>query len=139
MSKTNSQQREEQQFLSVWSEWTVKSCEARGLDPWSPEGTSWRAGNGDALELMRLARASQRWNERLCSVQMTPEEEARGEAREERRIAKAKRIVEAYGFVLVECGDPRGYALRVIFAPLDLKNSPYNTWGGAESGWGVPS
>jgi hypothetical protein len=30
-------------------------------------------------------------------------------------------------------GDPRGYTIKVF-----LPDNAYNTWGGAESGWGVP-
>jgi hypothetical protein len=30
-------------------------------------------------------------------------------------------------------GDPRGYTVKV-----HLPNHAYNTWGGAESGYGVP-
>ena len=31
-------------------------------------------------------------------------------------------------------GDPRGYCTK-----LRLKSGRYNTWGGAEDGWGVPT
>ncbi len=44
-------------------------------------------------------------------------------------------ICKAY-VVLVDFGcDPRGYVVKLHFTYG--KDKPYNTWGGAESGWGI--
>ena len=57
-------------------------------------------------------------------------------AREKKELAVEKRIMDiCAGFKLPVTfgGDPRGYTVKVKF-PSGL----YNTWGGAEEGWGVP-
>ena len=55
----------------------------------------------------------------------------------ERRTAQVERRIEALctdlGIKADFGGDPRGYAVK-----LHLPGGAYNTWGGAESGWGVP-
>ena len=33
--------------------------------------------------------------------------------------------------------DPRGFSVKLQFRPEDPQNQPYNTWGGAEDGWGI--
>ena len=48
----------------------------------------------------------------------------------ERRI---KEVCDAIGLPVEFGGDPRGYTVKVFFP-----SGKYNTWGGAESGYGVP-
>jgi len=57
------------------------------------------------------------------------------------RISKKKKQIEArmsaiaaeLGLGIDFGGDPRGYTVKVF-----LPSKRYNTWGGEESGWGVP-
>lgn len=57
-------------------------------------------------------------------------------------ITKVARIRESLSTLLAEYsikigsvgGDPRGYVVK-----LHLPNGAYNTWGGKESGYGVPA
>jgi hypothetical protein len=88
-----------------------------------------------AAELMRLARRHDKIQERLCNE---PDESGRIARSDERIEARIKELIAAVplsaairGVVL--SGDPRGYTVKVL-----LKNGRYNTWGGAEDGWGVP-
>lgn len=52
------------------------------------------------------------------------------EAQIERRITE---IAAELGLTVDFGGDPRGYTVK-----LHLPNGAYNTWGGKESGYGVP-
>lgn len=54
--------------------------------------------------------------------------------REEKRIeARIAEICKPFGIRPDFGGDPRGYTVK-----LHLANGKYNTWGGEESGYGVP-
>jgi hypothetical protein len=70
-----------------------------------------------------------------CSLGYVPEVLQRGgrcpECRTQERAAK---LAASCGFSVITSGDPRGYVLRVIFP-----SGAYNTWGGKESGYGVPT
>ena len=68
----------------------------------------------------QLNRLQERWDARI----------EKQEAQIERRI---KEICEPLGIVPDFGGDPRGYTVR-----LHLPTGAYNTWGGRESGFGVP-
>lgn len=77
--------------------------------------------------LMMLGRRAQRNAENLCNVQDY--------------VDKQDSIVKAVQKTLTEAGvsakfkvggDPRGYCLKI-----GLPDGSYNTWGGAEEGWGV--
>lgn len=59
--------------------------------------------------------------------------EKRIEKRQEQIEKRIKAICEKIGCRVETGGDPRGYTIKVF-----LPNGAYNTWGGAESGWGVP-
>lgn len=81
----------------------------------------------DDLHLLGIE--CQRNAEKLCNV----------EGYEDRRDylrAKLARIERAHGVTLTATvsGDPRGYCLRVVMPQGD-----YNTWGGAEHGYGFGS
>lgn len=43
-------------------------------------------------------------------------------------------MAESLGVTLELGGDPRGYTVKL----MTPKSGRYNTWGGAECGWGVP-
>jgi len=103
-----------------------------------PDGTPYEQCGGmipAARELMRLARRHNVIQERLCNEPDHNGKLARADERIEKRIkalCSAEPIACAVDAVILG-GDPRGYTVKVR-----LKNGRYNTWGGAEDGWGVP-
>lgn len=100
-----------------------------------------KAGRGvrfDCEELMRLARRHGRMQERLCNGYEDAGQQARAEKADERNEQRITDLLKSSpAFACVERpnlgGDPRGYTVKII-----LKSGQYNTWGGAEEGWGVP-
>lgn len=62
-----------------------------------------------------------------------PLHSATARERQERLEKRIKAICEKIGCRVETDGDPRGYTVKVF-----LPTGEYNTWGGAESGWGVP-
>lgn len=82
-----------------------------------------------ADELMRLSRAHGRIQVNRCNRELTDREEKR----DDRIEAKITELLTPYGIKPDFGGDPRGYTVK-----LHLPTKRYNTWGGAESGWGVP-
>lgn len=87
-----------------------------------------------AAEFIRRAALSQRIAERLCSVEMSEDEQARVEKRDERNDAAITKLCEDHGFRANLSGDPRGYTVKII-----LPTGAYNTAGGASEGYGVPT
>lgn len=73
-----------------------------------------------------------KWNARVSKLQ-----DAWG-ARIEKQEAACERRIAAYcaqlGCPVRFGGDPRGFVVN-----LALPSGAYNSWGGAEEGWGVPS
>lgn len=55
------------------------------------------------------------------------------ERRTERIRQKLAKLLDVLGIRVRYGGDPRGFTVK-----LRLKSGRYNTWGGAEDGWGVP-
>lgn len=53
------------------------------------------------------------------------------EAAVERRV---RAICAAFNLPVTFGGDPRGFTIKLHFA-----SGAYNSWGGADEGWGVPS
>jgi len=102
---------------------------------------------GQARELMRLADAHIRNTVAQCNgpgdyVNRIPypaagEIYAAHAARCEKREARIERQIAAIAAETefrIECGgDPRGYTVKLFFP-----DASYNTWGGRESGYGVP-
>lgn len=87
-----------------------------------------------ARSMMRNATTIQRISELECSVEMSEQEAKRLKRKNdacEHRIAK---LAESIGAKLMTSGDPRGYCSKLI-----LKSGRYNTWGGPESGFGIPA
>lgn len=85
-----------------------------------------RAGVNQFTELMRLARRHGRMMERACNVPV--------KANHADKCEEAIKILcNQIGCRVDFGGDPRGYTVKVF-----LPSGTYNTWGGAESGWGVP-
>lgn len=83
----------------------------------------------DVRRLLRLAAGYHRLAVEACNRQLTEREMA--------RQAKLRESLEAWGWdfgATICCdGDPRGYVVKIM-----LPSGIYNTWGGAEEGWGVP-
>jgi hypothetical protein len=78
-------------------------------------------------ELMSLAKRHGKLAERECNVGDVSDKTW------ERLEAKIRAICEEIGCGVKLGGDPRGYTVKVI-----VPSGRYNTWGGAEDGWGVP-
>lgn len=97
-------------------------------------------GDKPALEtlhgLLECATSYTRIQERWCSEDMSQipgREEATKrleKSLEEKIRAYAKGLPNVKGVKFT--GDPRGYCVRLM-----LEDGRYNTWGGAEDGWGV--
>ena len=83
-----------------------------------------------AKHYRRMARRLHRFAEADCNGTATPTME-KGDAKNE---AEAVRLGVKDGYGVKVGGDPRGYCLKLI-----LPTGRYNTWGGAEEGWGVPT
>ena len=85
----------------------------------------------DLAELIRLAGALQRINEADCNDGGNPKRASREKALQNKVLG----IVETgWAFDVKFNGDPRGYAVKIL-----LPSGRYNTMGGREEGWGVPS
>ena len=82
-----------------------------------------------AQALLRDAAGIQRHCVNACNREVTPQETARCRHAESR----IRRLLESYDVGVSLNGDPRGYCVKLHFA-----SGRYNTWGGAESGYGVP-
>lgn len=118
-------------FVAVWIEQTR---ERPAHDPNFANGQRFSGRHEalcDAVELMRRARAADRYAVNLCNREVSDRETRASDKNRAAMLA----IVEKYGFRLITGGDPRGYVVKVVFR----KDGPSNTWGGAEEGWGVPS
>lgn len=87
----------------------------------------------DAERIMRASATLTRLAEMQCSVEMSEREAKRVERQEATRAALVDRICAPYGFKAIHGGEPRGYIVKILFP-----DGKYNTWGGAEEGYGVP-
>jgi hypothetical protein len=96
----------------------VEACKRNGVDPYM------------ARTLMRYAATAQRYATLECNRGLTTAERERCNAN---RLRIAAWQVLAGMSVDID-GDPRGYVVKVHFP-----DGSYNTWGGRESGYGVPS
>lgn len=84
-----------------------------------------------ATLLMRHAKTHHRIQGDRCNIEFTPAMERREELLE-RRI---KELAESIGLHADCDGDPRGYTVKVHFPG----GKHWNTWGGQETGYGVPN
>lgn len=124
--------------MTPFQELTDKLVKSLGLDPEEAESV--------ARKMRRLGFKAVRLAEAACNRELTPAEE-----REDARLDAAfKALCESIGAKANMSGDPRGYVYHVVLPPFpgaepgkvaqrDGHNwhPPYNTWGGAEHGWGV--
>ncbi len=85
----------------------------------------------DARTILRLAGTHARLSVEACNREL--------EYREAARLTHIDAIdlpaiLKPYGFTAITGGDPRGYTVKILF-PSGI----YNTLGGAEEGYGVPT
>lgn len=83
-----------------------------------------------ARRMRRLGFAAHRLAETACNRELTRAESAR----DAQLDGEFKALCAEIGAKAHISGDPRGHVYHVI---LPGDNAPYNTWGGAERGWGV--
>ena len=82
-----------------------------------------------AKQLMKLARKHDRLQVCDCNVGLSDKQRA-----QEKRIEdKVVELCGTFGFKVKFSGDPRGCTVKLI-----LPSGRYNSFGGAEDGWGVP-
>jgi hypothetical protein len=94
------------------------------------ERTNGIAKSSDVEQLLKLSRQHLRLQEAKCNRPWTMSDETKETKLRERATA----IIESWGFKALFTGDPRGYTLRILFP-----DGKYNTWGGVEDGYGVPT
>lgn len=83
-----------------------------------------------AFRLIRLATRLQRYATHACNYPLTP----RQAATYERTRACLQEIATLLQTRIDTSGDPRGYVVKV-----HLPDGAYNTWGGVDVGYGVPT
>ncbi len=81
------------------------------------------------LRLYQLAARVQRYNELDCNHGLDPRQQRVSDRLEKAMVELAASI----GLVGKHGGDPRGYPFYVLLP----KTRRYNSWGGAETGWGI--
>lgn len=91
-----------------------------------------------ARSLVRHAKALHRLYEHECNRELRPSER---EAMT-RHEGAVERLCDTIGIRRVDFnGDPRGFPVKLHLGnkPFDLESpeQPYNTWGGAQDGWGI--
>ncbi len=94
-----------------------------------PEMPTYTSIDAVANRFMQLARQAQRYNLLHANVGLTEAQEKR-EARMEQEFF---RLCQQCGWQGVTGGDPRGYALKILFP-----DGSSNSWGGTSHGWGIP-
>lgn len=85
-----------------------------------------------AIRLFRLACRHERWAVAECNRELTEKERSLWQKVKRDIIYLVKDINGAMTVNLY--GDPRGYTTK-----LHLPSGEYNTWGGKEEGYGVPT
>ena len=85
---------------------------------------------GRAVAFRKLARSLERYAVKGCNVGLNEREDARAS----KAADAARDMARLIGATAIVGGDPRGYCLKLV-----LPTGRYNTWGGAEEGWGVPT
>lgn len=84
----------------------------------------------DIRALLRSAATVQRIAVLACNRELDKTEEKA----DARACARVEELGKKYGCRVKCSGDPRGYCVKVL-----LPSGAYNTWGGPESGWGIPA
>lgn len=84
-------------------------------------------------DMVNLAKRHHTLAERFCSEEMTPETQARCEAKEKGIEAELRTLAKRFGLRVHFDGDPRGFTVK-LHAP---SGEAHNTWGGSEVGYGI--
>jgi hypothetical protein len=84
----------------------------------------------DARCILRNAETVQRFAVEACNRELSKSEILRDENAQARILATCAEAEIAVDF----SGDPRGYVVKLHFP-----SGAYNTWGGKEAGYGVPT
>lgn len=88
----------------------------------------------DVHTLLRLARQHQNIAEKQCNESLTQADEMR-ERSIQAKIERVARVLFEGNILKIEFGgDPRGFTVKLHF-----KSGVYNSWGGKESGYGIPT
>ena len=88
----------------------------------------------DAQRFIRWAKSAHRIAESICNGFCDGRDADRAERRMDAIRTRADALAHEYGASAEVTGDPRGFCLRLHFA-----SGAHNTWGGRESGYGVPT
>ena len=80
-------------------------------------------------QLLRLAKRVQRYNLLHATVGLSAQQERVSDRLEAEFLV----LCTTVGWGGKTGGDPRGYALKILFPDHST-----NSWGGADDGWGVP-
>lgn len=84
----------------------------------------------DADKILADANHVQRWAYVECCRELRADEREL----DEKAQARIRSVVRKYGIEARFSGDPRGCCVKLV-----LKSGAYNTWGGREAGYGVPT
>lgn len=81
--------------------------------------------------VLRNAATVQRLAVKECNEELTASDRRRDQLAQ----ARIRALVEPHGIKPRFGGDPRGYCVKLLLP----KTKKWNTWGGAEEGYGVPT
>ena len=87
-----------------------------------------------ATRLVADARVLHRLAERECNDDRTPDVQAADEKKDEKYSRRVRETLKPFGVSVRFNGDPRGYPVKLFFT---YHERIYNTWGGAEEGYGI--
>lgn len=90
---------------------------------------NWTTDSDEFKYLVRIAKEYNSIQEKACNGELT----ARQTSREGNIEKEVTRIAHKYGMAVQFSGDPRGYCVKLHAPTKDV----YNTWGGAETGYGI--
>lgn len=105
---------------------TYQEERERFVDRWARNGGAYHQARG----ILKHAKTIDRAATSECNGTLTRRQKLAA-ARAECTIAE---ICEKQGFSVHFGGDPRGYTTKIAFP-----DGSYNSWGGVDEGWGVPT
>lgn len=88
-----------------------------------------------AKAIMRVAATIKRIAEKECNESLSAEDEQSAL----RARVRLTTLCTLLGVNFKVGGDPRGYTVKILFPKDKDGRRPYNTWGGEEEGYGVPT
>lgn len=88
-----------------------------------------------ATKLLRLGTTHARLCVNECNRSLSP-----AEVEQLRRLrVRLTTLCALLGIGFKVGGDPRGYTIKLLFPKDRSGRRPYNTWGGEDEGYGVPT